>query len=137
MINTIVPSSVLIIFKKMYIYVVCVAVATLCFVQYSSAQNKIKAGLISGTIIDSVTKEPSGFVTVSLKTERDSLLKTTISKADGKFKFENVKLAVYHLVIVSTSYKKKMVNVDLTSSGEINLTISLTGNTRNLKEAIE
>ena len=129
------PFQAFIIMKKLHTYLIYFVLTATVFGQHASAQNKTTAGSIIGNIIDSTTKEPAGFATISLKTGKDSLVKTAISKADGSFKFENVKLAAYHLVILSTGYAKKAINVNLTNTAEINLdTIPLTRQTKSLKE---
>jgi ferric enterobactin receptor len=121
--------------KKLYAYLICLMLTATVFGHHASAQNKNTAGSITGKLIDSTTKEPAGFATISLKTEKDSLVKTTISRADGNFKFENAKLTAYHLVILSTGYAKKSVNINLTNTAELNLgTLPLTRQTKSLKE---
>ncbi|MFI5136304.1 MAG: outer membrane beta-barrel protein [Sphingobacteriales bacterium] len=121
--------------KKLYTYLICLVLTATVFSQQASAQNKTTAGSITGKLIDSTTKEPAEFATISLKTGKDSLVKTTISKADGSFRFENIQLAAYHLVILSTGYTKKVINVNLTNTAEINLdTTPLTHQTNSLKE---
>jgi outer membrane receptor protein involved in Fe transport len=121
--------------KNLYTYLICFILTATVFGRHASAQNKIMVGSISGNIIDSTTKEPAGFATISLKTVKDSLVKTVISKADGSFKFENVKPAAYHLLILLTGYAQKAVNVNLTNSAPINLDmIPLARQTKSLKE---
>ena len=127
--------SAFIVMKKLYTYFICLVFVAVCFGKHASAQNKITTGLISGNVSDSTSKEAVGFATISLKTQKDSLIKTTISKADGSFKFENIKAAVYHLVIVSTGYEKKVTSIDLVNTAELNLgSLSLTRQNKNLKE---
>jgi ferric enterobactin receptor len=133
--NFIALSSAFIIMKKIYLYLVYSMLNVIFIAQQASAQNKITTGRISGKITDSVSKEAVGFATISFKTVKDSLIKTTISKADGSFSFENTKPLTYHLVIVSTGFEKKLVNIDLANTTEINLgAIPLTRQTKSLKE---
>jgi ferric enterobactin receptor len=118
--------------KKIVAWLSCLLFTAFVFAQQPSAQTKT---LISGTIIDSASKEPAGFATVSLRTEKDSLVKTTISKADGSFKFENVKPIKYYLVFSSGGYERKIIDIDLTNTAEINVSvILLTHEAKNLKE---
>ncbi|MDR3711420.1 MAG: TonB-dependent receptor [Puia sp.] len=117
--------------KEIYVYFICLMFTATGLAQQASAQTK---GLISGTVIDSASKEPVGFATISMKTGKDSLVKTTISKADGSLKFENVKPVKYHLVFASTGYEMKTINIDMTNSADLNLgPILLARKTRNLK----
>ena len=101
-----------------------------------SAQNKPEplAGKIYGTITDSVSSEPLSFTTLHIKTEKDSLIKTIISKTDGKFIIENLKIAKYHLAIISTGYQEKVITIEA-GVATINLgAISLSKRINNLKE---
>jgi ferric enterobactin receptor len=120
------------IMKKIHAWFISLVFIVLGCTQQTSAQTKT---LINGTIVDSASKEPVGFATIGLKTGKDSLVKTTISKADGSFKFENVKPVTYHLVFVSAEYERKMIDIDLTNTAEVNLgVLPLTHETKNLKE---
>lgn len=103
--------------------------------QLSFAQNKSSIGKINGTIADSVSKQPIGFATISLKNEKDSIIKVIVSKADGHFKFENAGLRKYHLTIVSTGYQPKMIAINLIQNNEVELgTLLLPHLVKNLKE---
>lgn len=121
--------------KKTYVYLIYFVFTTICFVQNSSAQNKITSGRISGTIIDSVSQEPVGFATLRLRTTKDSLDITTVSKADGSFIMDNIRPVTYHLVVTSIGYERKIANIDLTTNKDINLgRLGLTVQTQSLKE---
>lgn len=103
--------------------------------QLSSAHNMASIGRISGTVTDSASNQPVGFATISLKTERDSLIKVVISKADGHFRFENVGLLKYHLTIASTGYQVKTIVIDLTQNHTAELgTLPLSHQVKSLKE---
>lgn len=121
--------------KKNYLHFICFALTVICFTQNSSAQNKIIGGRITGNIIDSISQEPVRFATVSLRTTKDSLVMTTVSKADGSFSMDNIRQATYGLVIISIGFERKLVNVDLVSTKEINAgRVGLTRQAQSLKE---
>jgi outer membrane receptor protein involved in Fe transport len=103
--------------------------------QLSFAHTKPPIGRISGIVTDSTSNQPIGFATISLKTEKDSLIKVVVSKADGHFRFENVDVRRYHLTIASTGYLAKTTTIDLTQSHIAELgTLLLSRQVKNLKE---
>jgi uncharacterized surface anchored protein len=77
-------------------------------VNYSRAQYTMQQGKISGVIADSTSKKPVEFATIYLKTNKDSLLKTGLSGADGKFLFDNLKPGKYKLTITFTGYRHQI-----------------------------
>ena len=83
-------------------------------VNYSRAQIISPQGKIYGIVADPVSKEPVEFATIYLKTGKDSLLKTALSKADGKFVFDNLKPGKYKLTIIFTGYGVADTAIDLT-----------------------
>ncbi|WP_299579136.1 outer membrane beta-barrel protein [Mucilaginibacter sp.] len=121
--------------KNNYGYFIYFLFIVICFAQNSSAQNKITSGRISGNITDSISQEPVRFATLSLRTAKDSLAMTTVSKADGSFSMDNIRPQTYRLVIISIGYERKIANIDLANTKEINLgRLGLTRLTQSLKE---
>lgn len=84
--------------------------------QLSYAQNKAGSGEITASVVDSISGQPLGFATINLKTEKDSLVKIAVSKADGHFQLEYLEPRKYRLTIVSTGYQSKTANIDLTQN---------------------
>ncbi len=67
-------------------------------------------GKIEGSIIDSLTKEPVGFATVTLKKKGSSiLLDGILTDENGSFKFENVVNGSYDLYFSFLGYTEKKV----------------------------
>ncbi|MDB4918319.1 MAG: hypothetical protein JWQ54_302 [Mucilaginibacter sp.] len=129
------PFQTFIIMKNNYGYFIYFLFIVICFAQNSSAQNKITSGRISGNITDSISQEPVRFATLSLRTAKDSLAMTTVSKADGSFSMDNIRPQTYRLVIISIGYERKIANIDLANTKEINLgRLGLTRLTQSLKE---
>jgi len=114
-----------------------VILAILCIANSNAmAQKDLSAGKVTGIIVDSLSKQPLELVTIMLKTEKDSLIKTRVSKGDGKFAFESLHSAKYNLVILFAGYQKKIIPVDL-SVDKINNdlgTLYLSKRVNNLKE---
>lgn len=99
----------------------------------SSAQTP--TGKITGLVVDSASGQPASFATISLKTEKDSVVKVIISNKEGHFQFGNINQGKYHLVIVSTGYQQKTLNIDLKQDHTADLgTIVLSQAIKSLKE---
>ena len=80
----------------------------LCFA--ATAQRKTIT--IKGTLIDSATNTPLGFVTVSLTnpvTKQPVI--STLAKDDGSFELGNLAQRAYNLSLVSMGYKTKTINI--------------------------
>ncbi|HEY0667860.1 MAG TPA: DUF2012 domain-containing protein [Sphingobacteriaceae bacterium] len=71
---------------------------------------------VKGLIADSVTHKPLDFVTVGLKTDKNTPLKSALTKSDGSFSFSDIKQGKYLITIVSAGYQPKIITVDLTDS---------------------
>ena len=82
-------ASKLISMKSLLINTFFSLIVFISFGQLAIAQDKAGTGKITGSVIDSASNQPIGFATISLKTEKDSLIKVTVSKGDGHFQFEN------------------------------------------------
>jgi len=106
---------------------------TLCTAtEQAVAQNGHK---VYGIVADLSNKEPLGFATLYLRTTKDSLLKSSISKADGEFTFEHLAAGKYRLFISSTGYDERVVVVDVNNNTDINLeNVYLTKSIKILKE---
>ena len=90
---------------------------------FGNSGPKIK-GKISGVVVDTLTNEPVGFATISLrKSGRDKIINGTLSEDDGRFTFEDVAPGAYDIELsfigystitidsVSTTKKKPDLNV--------------------------
>lgn len=116
---------------------ICLLTTFLCYSD-GFAQQILLTQKIYGTVKDSLTHETLGLITIKLKTEKDSLLKTTISKTDGRFSFENIEVLKYHLVLISIGYEAKVVVINLTddkTTQDIGV-IYLSKRSQNLNEVV-
>ncbi len=79
---------------------------------------------IQGIVADSTTKAPLDFLTVSLLSATDSILKYESTKADGSFTFSNLIPAKYHIRVQDIGFITKTVvaNPDSSSLGTIYIT---------------
>lgn len=71
---------------------------------------------ISGTIADSTTLKPLGYITVSLKTDENTAIKAALTKMDGSFVFHSLQPLSYFITIISVGYRAKTISIDLTDS---------------------
>ncbi|RXF71679.1 outer membrane beta-barrel family protein [Arcticibacter tournemirensis] len=89
-----------------------------CFSFGVQAQNTEVTGFgIRGKVVDSVSRRPLDFVTVSLKTDNEASVRTAQTNADGTFVFQTLPLAKYILKIASVGYSPKSLTIDFVSNG--------------------
>ncbi|MXV50939.1 TonB-dependent receptor [Pedobacter sp. HMF7647] len=103
------------------------------FFSYSQVQSGYT---IKGVVADSASKKSLDFVTISLKKENQPF-KTTLSKTDGTFNFNQLSNANYSVAVVAVGYTSKSVSIDLKNAeqGVINLgKIYLATESKSLKE---
>lgn len=121
--------------KRIFIYLFIPFAALFVADKQASAQSLQRN--IHGIIADSATREPIGFTTFNLRSVKDSLIKNTLSKADGKFAFEHLRAMKYNLIITSTGFDEKIIAIDLTNMPSIDLgTIYLIKKIKTLKEVV-
>lgn len=89
---------------------------------------------IKGTVLDSVSKAPVSFVTVTLQDAKTKQsIKSGLTKDDGSFTIKAAEGRPYQLVFVFVGYGTKIVPVAKTS-GEVNIgKISLSSSSKQLK----
>jgi ferric enterobactin receptor len=67
-------------------------------------------GKIEGVIIDSLTKEPIGFATVSMKNKGSSIIiDGVLTEENGSFKFNEVKTGIYDIYISFLGYEEMKI----------------------------
>lgn len=91
---------------------------------------------VNGTATDSLSKQPLAYVTVNLRNEAKQLVRTTVTKTDGTFRFEKLPSGQYLLSMISVGFKTKILPVDFTDNNKpsINLgSIALGTQTTQLK----
>ena len=91
----------------------------LLFVLFSHlwASGQSQVGVISGDLVDSISREPIEFAAVSIKTAGNPTpLNSAVSDSAGKFKMEHISLGNYELECSYVGYKKKVIPLSLTSA---------------------
>ncbi len=91
---------------------------------------------LTGLIKDSTTHDPAPFVSLSLKCDSPSSLRSTVTGPDGSFSFTGLDRHLYHLTLSSVGYKSRVVNIDLTDTTRQSWdlgSLSLEKNTKMLK----
>ncbi|RFZ85906.1 TonB-dependent receptor [Mucilaginibacter terrenus] len=95
-------------------------------------------GKISGTIIDSLTKKPVDYATISLFSSKGTVPKNGVLTDDkGKFSFDNLSTGNYKIVVSFLGYQSKTIDPITTTAGkpDFNLgNIILSPSARALKE---
>jgi ferric enterobactin receptor len=119
--------------KKIFTYIITILAILFTVGSSAMAQKDVLTIKIHGIIADSVTKQSLNLVTIYLKTEKDSLLKTRVSKANGSFEFENLPIKKYNLVIVSAGYQSKTITIDNKTTIDLG-SIYISKRVNNLKE---
>ena len=75
------------------------------------APNNKKGGVIKGKLLSAKAKKPVEYATIAIYSVADSSLITgTISKSNGSFKIENVKVGKYYALITFIGFEHKTIN---------------------------
>lgn len=72
---------------------------------------------IYGILVDSTNIKPLEFATVNLKASKGGSIKSSLSKIDGSFQFDELSSGEYLITIISLGYKKRMISVRLDTLG--------------------
>ena len=99
------------------------------------SQNVAQPITIQGTVIDSATNKPMGFVTVALQNSKTHAgVKSGLTKDDGSFSLKAPSDNTYDAVFVFVGYRNKIVPVSGTGTA-INIgRVSLSASTNQMKE---
>lgn len=118
------------ILKYLFIFVFTAVYASPVCSQAQSNQLGIR-----GQLVDSASKAPLEFLTIGLLNSADSLLQTSLSKADGTFAFGQLKAGSYSIRIQGMGYGTKKLKLNLSDSELIhNLgVLHLISETKNLQ----
>jgi hypothetical protein len=99
------------------------------------SQNVAQPISIQGTVIDSATNKPMGFVTVALQNSKTHAgVKSGLTKDDGSFSLKAPSDNTYEAVFVFVGYRNKIVPINGTGA-TINIgKVSLSASTNQMKE---
>jgi len=92
---------------------------------------------IKGLILDSISRKPVSYVTLTLKNSKGIALKSTYTKNNGSFVFDKLAPGNYQLVVTAVAYISKVISlpVDSLHSAELKYILLISDNTR-LNEVI-
>lgn len=94
--------------KQTYLLALCLLLSSFAFAQAPPAA----MGSIKGTVTDSVTSAPVGYVTIVLSLpDKHEPVKTTFTKDNGSFELQNLPLGKYKLILSFVGYKPLSLDV--------------------------
>ena len=93
--------------KKLLFLIVLITINTFCYAQVTK---------ITGKVIDSKTKLPLNYVTISCKEFSNKLINGTITNPKGEFTIQEIPLKKIILSFQYIGYKTQVLEVALTSS---------------------
>ncbi len=95
---------------------ISIVLVFLCFNLLSSAQNKGNFS-ITGSLIDSITKQPIEYASVAIYKMKDtSLITGTISNPKGQFVLKDLNPSKYLIKCSFIGYKIKMINIEISNT---------------------
>jgi ferric enterobactin receptor len=87
----------------------------------SFAQNTAESNIIKGRLIDSLTRKPVEFVTVSLKNSSNQQIKAIVSKMDGTFTISDVKAGKFTVSFIVVGYTGKSTAISTDGNKPLDL----------------
>ena len=97
-------------------------------------------GRISGIVLDSLTKKPVDYATISLSQNGDAKsINGSLADEKGFFKIDNVKAGKYRITITFIGYNTKIIEPITTTDDKLDInlgTILLSTNSKMLKEVV-
>jgi outer membrane receptor protein involved in Fe transport len=106
---------------------------------YVSAQ-KLKTGSVSGNIIESDTRKPLEFATVTVRTSRDStLVQGALTDKNGKFRIDNILPGEYKITYSFIGFETKTVSPFTIDAGHLSIdlgTLYISASTSSLNEVV-
>ena len=90
-----------------------ILIAFLIAVIPAIAQTPVADYSIKGIVKDSITQQPAGFITISLKNPAKQAVKSALTKDNGSFILEKLPAGKYSLTVFSIGYAPKILPVSL------------------------
>jgi outer membrane receptor protein involved in Fe transport len=87
----------------------------------SLAQSTAQSNLIKGRLIDSLTRKPAEFVTVTLQHTNNQQIKTAASKMDGTFALTDIKPGKFIINFTLVGYTKKTMTITVEGNKTLDL----------------
>jgi len=76
---------------------------------------------LSGTIQDSLSKQPLAYVSIAVIDEKNQIVEGEMTDANGRFVFANLNAQQYYLQVKSLGYKQRQLAIDLSGQKQVNL----------------
>ncbi len=103
--------------KRFYIFIAIICSFTAAKAQFGGGSSIV--GKISGTLIDSVTKKPVDYASISLyRSGGKALIDGVLSDEKGNFKLNNIKPGSYKLIISFMGYSNKTIDPVVTTGSK-------------------
>ncbi|WP_462264603.1 TonB-dependent receptor [Mucilaginibacter sp.] len=122
------------------IAIFCIALSAKAQFGIGGGGGSTTVGRISGTVIDSVTKKPLDYATISLfRSGGKAPLNGVITDAKGNFKLDNIKAGSYKITIGFIGYNTKTIDPVTTTPGKPDANVGrilISPNSRALKEVV-
>ena len=120
--------------------VICFSINS-SFAQFpGNSTASVLTGKISGTVVDSITKKPVDYATVSLsKNKETKSINGGLADDKGYFKLDNIKPGKYRITITFIGYNSKIIEPIITTDDKLDLnlgTILLSTNSKMLNEVV-
>ena len=118
--------------------IICATVTANAQVGFGGGGGSSIVGKITGTVIDSVTKKPVDYATISLfKSGLKTPINGVLTDPNGKYRFDNIKGGSYKLVISFIGYQTKTIDPITTDASKPDANMGnlvLSPSARSLKE---
>ncbi len=106
-------------------------IVILCLLIAGFSEIKAQTGSISGSVLESGTRQPVGFATVGIKDSTTG----TLTDENGRFRLEKLKPGLYNLQISSVGFQTKLLfEVEASNSKPTELEIELQPSSQELNE---
>jgi len=93
--------------KKAWFVIFCIFMSVAALAQTASQTITVK-----GTVVDSITNKPLGYVTVALLDDAHQPVKSAITKEDGSFEVKASVRTTYQLTFASVGYQGKILKLN-------------------------
>lgn len=91
----------------------------------ASAQSDSILYTVHGTVLDSLSRKPVAWVSVSIKTTSNKMVRSGITDSIGHFRLENLPSGFYHLALSSMAYHTKIIPLHLREVQKQEITLGI------------
>ncbi|MBU0697050.1 MAG: TonB-dependent receptor [Bacteroidetes bacterium] len=111
--------------KRLYILICFILISHMIYAQFPGGGSQTTiTGKITGAIIDSLTKKPVDYATISLsRSGQTKATNGTLADDKGSFKLENIKPGKYRLTLSFIGYNSKIIDPVETTGSKLDLNL--------------